>query len=280
MHTAYIWRKVKTMTRQLPYWHPEADYSACDFFIRRMNTKGYIKPDSVPKAALPMTGFIYLTAGEVLVQADQRPWLCSAGHLMLIPEKMPFEILHYADAEGYSGGFSALLLPSGTAGKLSLLKHPLQQAFWFDDGIFVGELFNMLAYSQERGDRVFIEKGLDLLLSRIRTGPQEQMPPRVEAFLEMVFAPQAVPQPADSYARALGISTNYLERMVKKSTGRSIGAWTDIARIGRAKQLLKDRNMAVIDVAAAVGLEDQSYFARFFRRHTGLTPTAFRKQMQ
>jgi len=29
-----------------------------------------------------------------------------------------------------------------------------------------------------------------------------------------------------------------------------------------------------------VGLEDQSYFARFFKRETGMTPSGFRKAMQ
>lgn len=265
------------MERNIPYWHGGADYSNCDFYIRRMNTRGYIKPDKVPQATLPIIGFIYLTDGEVLVQAQERPWLCSAGHLLLIPEGMPFSILHYADAVGYTGGFSPYILPATTAGKLSLLHQPLQQAFWFDDGSFAGELFNMLAYSFERGDKLFIEKGLDLLLMRIKTGPEAILPQRVAAFLEMIFDPERMSADCAAYAGEIGISANYLERLVKKSTGRSVGAWIDIARIGRAKQLLKTTEMAIIDVAAAVGLQDQSYFSRFFRRHTGLTPTAFRK---
>lgn len=44
-----------------------------------MNTSGSIKPDKVPQAVLPGMGFIYLTGGEILVEADSRPYLCAAG---------------------------------------------------------------------------------------------------------------------------------------------------------------------------------------------------------
>ena len=41
--------------------------------------------------------------------------------------------------------------------------------------------------------------------------------------------------------------------------------------------ILVDSSM--IDIAVAVGLDDQSYFARFFKKHTGVTPSEFRKSM-
>ena len=82
------------------------------------------------------------------------------------------------------------------------------------------------------------------------------------------------------YAVQAGISENYLSRQVKQYTGRSVGAWIDIVRIIRAKKLLTDTSVPIIDVATAVGLDDQSYFARFFKRETGLTPSDFRKNMQ
>jgi len=141
----------------LPHWHPEADFSALSFFIRRMNTNGFIKPDKVPQAVLPAIGFIYLTEGEILAEVDSEPYLCGAGHLLLIPPEHPFAILHYTDAVGYTGMFSSGLVPGGN--NLMLLLKACQQAFWFDEACFVGELFNMLQLSFEREDASFIEKG-------------------------------------------------------------------------------------------------------------------------
>ena len=76
------------------------------------------------------------------------------------------------------------------------------------------------------------------------------------------------------------MSTNYLSRLAKQSTGRSPGAWIDIARIGKAKELLSGTSDSIIDIATAIGLEDQSYFSRFFRKQTGMMPSEYRKKMQ
>jgi len=261
----------------VPYWHPEADYSKCPFFIRRMNTRGFVKAAEVPRAAIPMIGFIYLNAGEVLVEVEDRSFLCGPGHLLLIPENRPFSILHYSDAVGYSGGFQTSLC--GNAPALHFLGEPLQQAFWFDDAAFVGELFNMLLVSFGRQDRPFIEKGIELLLTRVRTTAQTNLPDAVSGLLDELFSRDGNILLPREYAEERGLSLNYLNRVVKQATGHPLSSWIDIARLNRAKRLLESTSSPIIEVAAAVGLYDQAYFARFFRRHTGMTPSEFRKRM-
>lgn len=243
-----------------------------------MDTTGYIKPAGAPVARLPLTGFIYITSGEVLADVEGTPYLCQPGQILLIPQHCPFAIRYYRDAVGYTGGFVPSILPDTKP--LRYLSAPIHQGFWFDEGAFVNELFNMLALAFEKGDRNFVEKGLDLLLSRIRPNLPEAIPAAVSSFLESVFAPDRMPGTIATYADAAGISENYLSRLVKKSTGRSVGAWIDIVRIQRAKHLLATSALSVIDVAAAVGIEDQSYFSRLFKKETGMTPSSFRKQMQ
>jgi len=262
----------------LPYWHPDADYSSCPFFIRKMDTKGYVKAAQVPMARLPMEGFIFLVDGEVLVEAAGKSYLLTAGHLLLIPKDTPFAIHYYKDAVGHSGGFSPSLVPGSRTARL--LTEPVQQAFWFDEGLFAGELFKMLQAAFERGDLAFLEKGMELLLLRVDPGRTPGMPALVSDFLDRLFRPDEIPGDIAAYAAQLCVSGNYLSRRVKQATGRSVGAWIDIARIGKAKRLLKETDLPVIDIAAAVGLEDQSYFSRFFRQATGQTPSSFRKMMQ
>jgi len=261
-----------------PHWSPDADYSKCQFFIRRMNTSGYTKPAEAPAARLPLISFIYVTSGEVLTDVDGTPFLCQPGHILLIPQQSPFAVRYYNDACGYTGGFVPEYVPD-----TRLLRHlssPLHTAFWFDEGAFMAELFNMLANSFDRGDSSFIEKGLDLLLSRIKPNRPADIPAAVSTFLESVFDPARMPGTIGSYAEEAGISSNYLSRLVKQSTGRSVGAWIDIVRIQRAKRLLSSTDLPVIDIAAAVGVDDQSYFSRFFKKKAGITPSGFRKEMQ
>ena len=260
------------------HWNPTADYSSTPFFIRRMDTSGYLKPSEAPAAKLPLIGFIYVASGEVLVDVDEVPYLCQPGQILLIPQQRRFAVRYYSNAVGYTGGFSPAILSDAMA--LRYLSTPLHQGFWFDEGAFMSELFNMLAISFEKGDRAFIEKGLDFLLSRIRPAQESTIPAAVQTFLESVFNPDRMPGTLAEYAREAAISENYLSRLVKKATGRSVGAWIDIVRIQRAKRLLSETRQSIIDIAATVGIEDQSYFSRLFKKETGLTPSAFRKKMQ
>jgi len=254
------------------------DYSACRFFIRRMDTVSRNGADEVPVARLPLIGFIYVTQGEVLVEADGSSYLCQPGHVLIIPAGCPFSIRYYRDAMGYTGAFSTTMLTDTRT--LIYLTAPLHQAFWFDEGVFMCELFNMLNESFIKGDDLFIEKALDLFLSRLKAGNTLTVPDTVSKFLEAVFNPDQPIGTIATYAQAAGISENYLSRQVKQSTGRSVGQWIDAVRIVKAKRLLASTAIPIIDVAAAIGLDDQSYFARFFKRETGLTPTGFRKSMQ
>ena len=260
------------------HWSPEANYASTTFFIRKMDTSGYVKPAEAPEARLPLIGFIYVTSGEVLADVDGAPFLCQPGQILLIPQQSPFAIRFYRNAVGYTGGFAPSLLSDTKP--LRFLSEPLHQGFWFDEGAFMGELFNMLSNSFEKGDMVFVEKGMDLLLSRIKPAQESAFPTAVSRFLESVFNPGQMPGTIASYASEIGISENYLSRLVKKYTGRSVGAWIDIVRIQRAKRMLAETHLPVIDIAAGVGVEDQSYFSRLFKKETGLTPSAFRKKMQ
>ena len=260
------------------HWNPDADFSQEPFFIRRMDTSGYVKPAEAPEARLPLIGFIYVTSGEVLVEVDGTPFLCQVGQMLLIPQQCPFSIRFYRDVTGYAGGFAPSILSDTKP--LRFLSEPIHQGFWFDEGAFMGELFKMLAIAYGKRDRIFIEKGLGLLLSRIKPRKGTAFPAAVSRFLELAFNPGQMPGTIADYASKTKISENYLSRLVKKSTGRSVGAWIDIVRIQRAKRLLAETGDPVIDIAAAVGIEDQSSFSRLFKKGTGLTPSAFRKKMQ
>ena len=49
-------------------------------------------------------------------------------------------------------------------------------------------------------------------------------------------------------------------------------------RINAAKELLTDPFRSAAEVASMVGYEDSSYFARTFKKRTGMTPTQYRRE--
>lgn len=68
----------------------------------------------------------------------------------------------------------------------------------------------------------------------------------------------------------------YLSRLFKRHTGVSITTYVIHARIEKAKELLRSTNRRVNDIALEVGFESASYFTRFFKRITGMTPVEYR----
>ncbi len=70
----------------------------------------------------------------------------------------------------------------------------------------------------------------------------------------------------------------YLSRLFKKNTGISITDYIIHARIEKAKELLRNTNRRVNDIALEVGFESSSYFTRFFKRLIKMTPVEYREK--
>lgn len=82
------------------------------------------------------------------------------------------------------------------------------------------------------------------------------------------------------YARQLHVTPNYLAKAVRTSTGKTPARWIDESIVLEAKVLLRHSTWPVSEVAEQVGLDDPSYFARLFKKHTGVSPLAYRKRVE
>ena len=81
----------------------------------------------------------------------------------------------------------------------------------------------------------------------------------------------------DGIARHVNFSKTYLSRIFKEETGENISSYINKVRIDRAKLLLADQNISLVDVAALTGFEDQSYFTKVFKAITGQSPKKYRE---
>ncbi|WP_165310679.1 helix-turn-helix domain-containing protein [Microbacterium protaetiae] len=77
-------------------------------------------------------------------------------------------------------------------------------------------------------------------------------------------------------ARALNVTPNHLTDIVTADTGRPPGAIIRAAVLLEVQRLLTRTDLSCAQVAAALAFDDPSYFSRFFRRETGVTPSAYR----
>ena len=76
----------------------------------------------------------------------------------------------------------------------------------------------------------------------------------------------------------LHINSSYLSKLFKQEMGMSFTEYLNEARIKRSRELLKDTDMEILDIALFVGYEDQSYFTKVFKKIAGKTPRKFRKE--
>jgi AraC-like DNA-binding protein len=81
-------------------------------------------------------------------------------------------------------------------------------------------------------------------------------------------------------ARAVGCSEQHFCRLFKQSTGRSWLSYVNGLRVDRARALLGQDHQPMLDVAASCGFESISHFNRMFKKHTGQSPTAYRRSVQ
>jgi AraC family transcriptional regulator len=80
-------------------------------------------------------------------------------------------------------------------------------------------------------------------------------------------------------ATLVGLSAEHFCRAFSQSTGLPPHRWLTRLRLERARVLLEQPGpVSVAEIASAAGYSDPSYFARAFKRATGATPLAYRRE--
>lgn len=84
---------------------------------------------------------------------------------------------------------------------------------------------------------------------------------------------------AGDFADRLAVHVNHLNAALHQVTGKSTTALINERLMNESKALLMHTSWSVADIAYSLGFEYPSYFNIFFKKHTGITPLAFRKTL-
>ena len=119
-----------------------------------------------------------------------------------------------------------------------------------------------------------------LAASRARTGsvtlrPADSTVAQLRALVDEFFRNE---RQLGFYAEKLAMTVDRLNDHVKRATGVTAGHLIRQRVLTEAKRQLVFTVQPIQDIAAALAFADPSHFARFFRKHTGMTPHAFRAQ--
>ncbi|KAA6324899.1 Arabinose operon regulatory protein [termite gut metagenome] len=99
-------------------------------------------------------------------------------------------------------------------------------------------------------------------------------------FIRLVFEYCKENHEVSFYAEKLCMTSGNLSRILKTISGKTAIKWIGDTLLVEAKILLQKPNINVQQVADGLHFGDQSSFSKFFKKHTGQTPTEFKNKVQ
>ena len=105
----------------------------------------------------------------------------------------------------------------------------------------------------------------ELLVQRFRLALEEHLPRIVEV---------------GEFAELLNVSRTHLNNGLRRYTGHSASELIHERMILEAKRRLLHSTLTIAEIAYELRFQDPSYFGRFFRKYTGVTPGAYRESVQ
>jgi AraC family transcriptional regulator len=117
--------------------------------------------------------------------------------------------------------------------------------------------------------------------SSSNTGPSQVFhggltPAKLRQVNEYIAENYAVDLKLAELARVAGMSSFHFAREFKKTTGTTPHQYLIKYRVDRAKTLLGQPELPLIEVGLRAGFSHQSHFTRLFRKVTGTTPHSYR----
>lgn len=241
---------------------------------------------------------ICVTEGDVTQLVDFQPVTCSAGSLLVL---RPGQVHSFGSDEGWDGWmvlFRAEFLPSEAQTTADLLPalglDRLSDHLSLSAGDFqaVSEVITRMrvdaaSNAPPQDVHALLRYQLcSLLLRLIILQDQQVKTPivrtpgvqRFARFRRLVEQNYAGWHQVSAYAAALACTEKSLTRAALEATGQSAKS-VITARIAlEAKRLLVHTDRPIYLIAEALGFEEATNFAKFFKRETGCTPISFRQQ--
>lgn len=98
-------------------------------------------------------------------------------------------------------------------------------------------------------------------------------------FINLVSEHHRKERRVDFYAEQLYLSPKHFSTVIKKASGKTAGQWIDEYVILEAKTLLKYSAMSIQEVAYYMNFPNPSFFGKYFKHHTGISPSEYKAQI-
>ena len=112
------------------------------------------------------------------------------------------------------------------------------------------------------------------LLAVVKPSRQQEL---FNRFMELLQRDYRTDRNIKHYADKLCVTPAYLSRVVLAQSGLTASEHIDNFIISEAKQLIRSRKYTILQVSEMLNFTCQSFFGRYFKKHTGYTPLSFQQ---
>lgn len=271
---------------------PDGEYLFSELLETRSRTFDWVIQ---PHIHARLFQVFFIQSGQFTFQESAGTQQLTGPCLLLIPPTALHGFVYSPDASGRILTLSDSLLDnlfSSSAALLPMLGsiQCLTQFDGVNSSARVGELFRQIdeeLFDDQPEKRSMLRAYLQQLFltfyriwrhkEAIRTIPDNQAIQYFRQFqqrIRQVGTTHTIAQFADE----LAITPVHLNRICRQVAGKSAGQLVQEHLLDEARKYLTYTTYSVSEVAYLLAFEYPNYFAKFFRKHTGLSPTEFREQ--
>jgi AraC family transcriptional activator of pobA len=233
-----------------------------------------------------------LLEGSGTARVDSVRYEAVAPSVIVIPERCVHEFEWSSDCGGFVLSIASPLV-ARIKRKSGRINDVFAQAGVYPldgDGKLLGSIFSRI-HAEYAGDNSLRELALetliiDMAITLARTAAVEtdsanqagRGSRHFRRFLVLVEQHHKSKWPVAGYAGVLGITPPHLNAICRRYGSRSAKQVIHERLLLAARRGLAYTDVSVAGIARSLGFADASYFARFFRRFEGVTPSTFRRQ--
>ena len=158
--------------------------------------------------------------------------------------------------------------------ELMIKKKGMEAEYPFDilrDGIMESESIMYLKLELEKMFKKLIDWSKEHHVSKYH--------PKVTVMLDYIDQHIDEKISLDRVVAAVNLSTTHASRMFKADVGQSIIEYINQRKMKYAKELMHDESKKIKDIAIAVGIKDQLYFNKVFKKYYHMSPREYRKKL-
>ena len=240
---------------------------------------------------------IWITRGAGYYWLDMNRAAFQSNQLFFVGPGQVYKLQSFEDMEGYVISFTESFLDPGDQQTGTMYQHSLYQMLAARGGTILNE--DLLLDMKDIAERmmkeynkvqllgteilqryfkifmIYLARQFEASFSAIRQTRNTEL---VQKFLSLLEKKYKTQKMVAEYARELLVTPNYLNEIVKKTTGRSAGHHIRKRIVLEAKRMALYSDSCMKEIAYNLGFADSAHFSKFFKAVTGENFSDFKKE--